>query len=475
MLSACAPVEYQSISTDNSDASVIPAYPLSTSYLGPVLASTPVPSGVSAQQSTLAPSSLPTLSPTASPADQVIANTRIAQFKMVNGNIGWAIYSAWAPYVLPLSGVVLRTVDGAQTWMDVTPPISENKSNIRVASFMDADTAVVISDRSFLPTSSTVDVIPWRTTNAGQTWQKGETIPIYAVDFYPLQLDFIDPEHGWLLCESNSGMNNMRLHLFETRDGGIHWDIVYDSIDHISDTDTLWIKGYYPYSEHITFASETAGFFSDGMLFGSQDGGKSWVFRPLSPPADLLDIDCQGGNCEYLATVSSPQFTSAQDGVLIRRVYSNSDLVLDVFIYYPNTLNRLPLPIAQYLYYTDDSGQTWAPKASPVMIGTVCFIDPDTGWLLGKNDPDPAAPTQLYQTTNAGEIWNQISSVSPLPLGSELQFVDEHTGFAFYPWSATDFYKDFDNRVVEASQNSYLYSTNDGGRSWIKIDPRLSP
>ena len=305
--------------------------------------------------------------------------------------------------------------------------------------------------------------------NGGQTWQRGETIQIDQVSaFYPSQLYFIDQKRGWMLCESDSGMHNMRVHFFSTRDGGSHWNLVYDTIEHLSGSGTLWIKGYYPYQEHFAFSTDTTGFFSDGKLFDSLDGGKSWVSRSINPPGDIPDIDCQSGYCKYLDTISGPAFTSEQDGVFIRRVYVNSDNVMDVFIYYPNTLNRLPLPVFQYLYFTHDSGRSWVPYLSPVKIGTVTFLNSKIGWLLGKNDSDSSTHTILYKTADAGDTWAQISADVPLPLGTQFQFVDEQIGFAFYPFSVKDYYQDFDMRVNEVVQKDFLFYTHDGGRTWEK-------
>jgi photosystem II stability/assembly factor-like uncharacterized protein len=469
-LTACAPVEPQQTPV-RSTSSLQPytAYPPSTSYPEPVQPSMMASPIETLQQGTPIPSPPPSVLPL--PGEQISPDWQVTQLKMFDVNSGWAVYSA--PFIHPENSKILRTTDGIQTWIDVTPPISENGSNIRAAFFVDANTAVAVSSRSSLPESPTVEVVPWRTTDGGQTWQTGETLPIeQASEFYPGQLYFIDPEHGWMLGESDSGMGNMRVHLFETQDGGMNWEMVYDSANHLSDPDTLWIKGYYPFPKHFTFTSKSVGFFSGGRLFSSQDGGRSWAFRQLDPPGDIPDIDCQGGNCKYLDTVSEPRFTSAQDGVLTRRAYLNSDVVMDVFVYYPNTLNRLPLPTAQYLYFTHDGGQSWVPKPSPVKIGTVYFWNVQTGWLLGKSDPDPATATQLYQTIDGGETWTQVLADSSLPLGSELQFVDDQTGYAFYPSTVLDYYKDFDERVNQAP---LLFSTHDGGRSWVKVEPQIAP
>jgi photosystem II stability/assembly factor-like uncharacterized protein len=126
-------------------------------------------------------------------------------------------------------------------------------------------------------------------------------------------------------------------------------------------------------------------------------------------------------------------------------------------------------------WWTADGGQTWVPRPSPVKIGTVAFLDAQRGWLLGKSDPDPETTTQLYQTTDGGVNWSQVATDSPLPLGSELQFVDDLNGFAFYPYSASYDYRGLDARAPTSDQNSPLHKTIDGGRSWEKIELHIAP
>lgn len=471
-LAACAPVKSTPM-TDGPSPAVSPTqvYPLSTSSSEPIKTPTTVPSSTPIKQNTPLPPA--TLTPLPAPSGQPLAEMQISYLKMFDANTGWAIYSP--PFIRPENSQVLRTTNGIQTWNDITPPISENTSVIRTAYFIDANTAIVVSTHSHLPQSTATDVFFWHTVNGGQTWQLGETLTTEIPDFYPDKLAFIDQQQGWMLGESDSGMSNMSVYFFATQDGGIHWEKVYDSNEHLSDIDTLWIKGFYPYSEHLTFVSGNDGFFSDGRLFASQDGGTSWTFRSLNPPDDLPDLECKTSNCKYLDTASAPRYTSPQDGVLIRRVYLNSETTMDVFVYYPNTKNRLPLPVGQYLYYTHDGGQTWIPKSSPALIGTVYFSDARLGWMLGKNESDPQAPTILYQTTDGGDAWFQITADCPLPLGSAIQFIDEQTGFAFSPFSTSDFYLDFNARLITGRQSSLLFVTNDGGYSWEKIEPQVIP
>jgi photosystem II stability/assembly factor-like uncharacterized protein len=468
-LSACVPGE---LGQNASPSPLLSTLPPDTAYPSPVLPRTVAPSNPPTSQQPLAPSLTPSRLP--SPTLTTTPILRVSQLRMFDASSGWAGYSE--PYFPPKPNKILRTMDGIRTWMDVTPPISEQNTDIGAVFFLDADRAIVVSRRSYLPESTLVEVTPWLTSDGGQTWQAGETFQLdRAAFFYPIQLSFLDPDHGWMLGESDGAMGRLELHFFETQDGGLHWEMVYDSADHIADPYTLWIRGYYPFSEHFVFPSKGVGFFSSGKLVRSQDGGKSWKLQTLEPPPDLADIDCTETHCTHLDVVSAPQFSSPQDGVLVRRTYLNSEIVMDVFVYYPNTLNRLPMPSAQYLYFTHDGGRTWVPRPAPVLLGTTYFLDADTGWLLGKSDPDPAEPAQLYQTTDGGKTWTQISADPLLPLGSEMQFVDPQTGFAFFPSALDDFYQDFDARVQTADQKSTLFYTGDGGRSWTEVAPVITP
>ena len=142
---------------------------------------------------------------------------------------------------------------------------------------------------------------------------------------------------------------------------------------------------------------------------------------------------------------------------------------------YPHPSSRMPLPFAQYIYTTNDGGGTWTPKASPVKIGTIFFLDAKLGWMLGKSDPDPTQKSILFRTIDGGNTWMQISSDSPVPLGSTLQFIDDMTGFAYSSFITADFYVDFDNRLDSNNSGAAIFTTADGGRSWTEIQPIINP
>jgi photosystem II stability/assembly factor-like uncharacterized protein len=464
VLSACAPIESQQTTQ-----------PPRTSAESNRSQSEPVQPAMTVALTKTTPKTTTAISPTQTssitPEGQAATNIQITQVRVFDANSGWALCS---DPVNPSKNVkVLRTSIGMETWHDVTPPVLRDDQNIQAAFFADASTAIAVSSRTSLSEPQAVEIITWRTIDGGQTWQHGELVLIErSPDFSPRQLFFIDSEHGWMLGESDAGMGNKRVQLFKTHDGSMHWEDIYDSDDHLSDTYTLWIKGYYPFLERIAFTSEVAGFFSDGKLYGSQDRGASWTPQPIDPPAELTDLGCPDAVCDYLDIISTPRFLSPQSAALVRRVYMKTDLTLDVLVSYPNTLSRLPLPQAQYLYFTQDGGRTWASKPLPVKIGTVNFLDEQTGWLLGKSDPDPEMLPQLYHTKDSGGTWTQITADCSLPLGSEIRFFNERDGFAYFLSEAIDFYKDFDQRI---GLTTGLYVTKDGGVSWVMVQPQITP
>jgi photosystem II stability/assembly factor-like uncharacterized protein len=469
-LSACVPGE---LGQNASPSPLLSTLPPDTAYPSPVLPRTVAPSNPPTSQQPLAPSLTPSRLP--SPTLTTTPILRVSQLRMFDASSGWAGYSE--PYFPPKPNKILRTMDGIRTWMDVTPPISEQNTDIGAVFFLDADRAIVVSRRSYLPESTLVEVTPWLTSDGGQTWQAGETFQLdRAAFFYPIQLSFLDPDQGWMLGESDGGMGNTLVYFFETRDGGLHWEMVYDTADHLSDSHDIWMNGIYPYPNHFTFVSKTGGFFSDGRLYSSQDGGRYWKLQPLEPPAELPELNCKGIDCKYvLDLVSAPRFSSQQDGVLVRRVYLNSKVVRDFVESYQGIPKPWPFPAVQYIYFTHDGGRTWVPRSAPVVLGTTYFLDAEAGWLLGKSEPDPAAQAQLYQTTDGGKTWTQVSAECPLSLGSEMQFVDPQTGFAFFPSALADFYRDFDARIQAAEKESTLFYTEDGGRSWTEVAPGIDP
>jgi photosystem II stability/assembly factor-like uncharacterized protein len=446
------------LATSPSIATSYPANSTPTILLPTSTAASPSPS--------LAPSPLPTISPTVFGSSDLV----ITQLQMFGGKTGWALHEK-SISAYSWDAKILWTMDSGKTWKNVSPPTPTGYSNVPSVSFVDADIAIAVYSKSFMPKSLNTEITIRRTTDSGQTWQTGDTIPLNHPPLMRIrQIMMVDSQNGWMLGEGGAAMGKSSITLFATQDGGYHWEVVYDSDTNFqangNDLHTLWGYSNYPYGEQaFTFTTLTRGFYSNGDLFVSQDGGKSWQVQPLPSPIDWPDLDAKASKNALWPTTSQPKFVSAQDGVLLRRVYSRDQVTIPPGSY-------AGLPKGQYLYFTHDGGQTWSPDPSPVKIGTVYFHNPQTGWFLGKDDADPSTSTQLYQTIDGGKTWAQIAADCLLPLGSVMQFVDEKTGFAFTPaWTGAS-YGELDRRSGTVSN---LFTTTDGGQTWEQVTPQLTP
>jgi len=118
-----------------------------------------------------------------------------------------------------------------------------------------------------------------------------------------------------------------------------------------------------------------------------------------------------------------------------------------------------------HLLWTADSGLTWQ-KISPLTgrndILGVHFINPDQGWLIGRQaSEDGAISLSIYQTNDAGNTWSEnpvsnFSSADAWELESaNFEFLDHEKG-----WIAL--------KLHSGSNFSFgrLLATEDGGRTW---------
>jgi photosystem II stability/assembly factor-like uncharacterized protein len=159
----------------------------------------------------------------------------------------------------------------------------------------------------------------FRTNDGGGTWQRAvvEGTAAYQIGGGPptvrLSLDFVDPQHGWLIVIRRSGnLSDRSLH--ESSDGGMSWTSLPDppnSESTIRFIGTLegWATGGLP----------QIGFPGDDLLYHTTDGGRSWEQRSVSPPTETG----LGSPWEY----HLPVFANALDGVLPVELYKGCDIV----------------------------------------------------------------------------------------------------------------------------------------------------
>ena len=417
----------------------------------------PSETSVTSQNSTptnTAATSSTTVSATITP--EATSTLQIRRLHMIDTKIGWAEDT---------ESRILHTIQGIQAWKNVSPPYPEGEFGT-AAFFFDGDTTFLVTTQ-MIPSSEELkaQIVPWTTTDGGQTWQESETVSFQAHGpFFPTQLYLLSEKHGWLLTQEFMGMGTCGASILETSDGGFHYDLIYQTFTGPSnDPGMLYGTCMLSFGREImSFVSDSTAFASSNyeQLVVSQDGGRTWQPLELEQPSDYPHP------ASPVNVISAPLFSSDRDGVLSVRVYDESQRAEPPYAVFHG------LPQAQYLYYTHDAGQTWFPRPAPAKIGTVSFLNSSIGWFLGRDATTPSGGTQLYVTGDGGESWSPISLDTLLPLGTEIQFIDEKIGFAYNPYTGYDSnpYNELDSR---SGVESYVFVSEDGGRSWLPVEPHL--
>ena len=98
-----------------------------------------------------------------------------------------------------------------------------------------------------------------------------------------------------------------------------------------------------------------------------------------------------------------------------------------------------------FIYSTQDGGIGW--ESSPAPSGRLHLLNPDYGWMLGE---------EIHLTEDGGKTWTKINEVT---WEGQFNFIDKYHGWA----------------VARNDDEIALVKTENGGRSWTIIDPRLVP
>ncbi len=408
-----------------------PALPFVTNT--PTNTQTPIPISSSAAVST---GSTQTSLPPIQPGQPFVLST----MNMLDEHNGWGLES---------TGHLLRTIDGGYSWKDVTPP---------EAGFF--STGDMMHAWAFVKTRGACDVCPggwtmglvtWRTSDGGQTWQRGLFFSPDMLDFRPIAMQFVDDAKGWFLLVEQVGMSGFTFEsLVRTLDGGESWMSVYPLSDGcvsggmiFVDEQEGWIgddcRGLSNTLDGIPVQDFLNG-KATPSLNRTTDGGNTWSSFPVPAPAvfplNFTSLDIDPNTWVYC-------------GIKQMHQISQKTFLLQ---WSCNTAHSITVVEASYAYLTNDGGQTWHSWLS---TGNETFTNPDTGWRLFATVEDQ--PSLLQQTTNGGLTWRTIKEVAWKT--AQFNFVNEQVGWA----------------NVSNNMTSTLVHTVDGGKTWIEIKPAIVP
>lgn len=344
------------------------------------------------------------------------------------GNVGWAD----GPQ---------RTTDGGLHWRDVSPPTPTNRTKGGESNyFLDAIHAwvTVATGAGGLQDATTLVVLS--TADGGQTWTQG-SVPISGALSETARLDFIDPEHGWLITDSGRqtidpksptgiGTQPLTRAVYGSNDGGLTWTHLADATE--ADGSTLGTLALGCATSGLTFTSLNDGWLtwdcSNGIgspgseLAVTHDGGRSW--QPVPLPSFPSGSD-------YFCSAYPPVFTANQGAL-------------------PMNCGGSFLPGFSGVYATSDAGRSWSFRKLPFSSRQLDFADANTGWTFDTTG------VSLYRTTDGGRDWAVVKQFASEYSANDLTFVDPETGFALTARYAPD----------GNSGYSTMWKTTDGGQTW---------
>lgn len=242
------------------------------------------------------------------------------------------------------------------------------------------------------------------TIDGGKSWQiKSQPTKDVLRD-----INFIDDQNGWLLCEVNlydlKTRDEPRTYLMETTDGGETWNrIEVQGID----VNTRLVRAIFSRGRGWLFGEE-------GSVFTTRDAGVTWT-RLSSPTRHLLlggaFVDDYRG---WLVGAGATIIQTADGGEtwhLSRLIDKGRPAVRFGATSFVD--NRVGWTVGSEgsVYRTVNGGRTWEPQASGVTTDLldVKFLNAREGWAVG-------AEGTIIHTSDGGEHWTLERSDTEHPL-----------------------------------------------------------
>lgn len=309
-----------------------------------------------------------------------------------------------------------------------------------------------------------------QTTDGGANWTKQYENP----SIFMSSVAFINENKGWVVGSSK---------IFYTNDGGVTWDYYhmgqfvqftsvfflnnnigwaagsYERVYKTTDGGENWIcveSGGYegPWFENIHFINEQKGIAvghkadtdMTGYIAVSEDGGDTWV--DVSPTGVHNVVKCQlvSENIVYALTSNGRILKSTDAGYNWSIIANFSDFSGDLFFFDENKGYVLT---SWRLFETSDGGNNWRTVNSQYLHSLHAFTCIDSA---------------IYYVGYAGDL---LKSTYP---HTSWQNLSSKTGVHFYKISYKDTLLAFAMGFDRSEARIRLFKTNNGGKSWNKIN-----
>ena len=337
----------------------------------------------------------PLATPTAS-GFQIVPNPTLTRIEMLDPLNGWG----------QAEGMILRTEDGGESWLNVTPPDIISNPAYAASFFLDQTTGWIVLEDVDKPNAGEI----YRTTDGGGLWQ-WRNVPFGRADF-----GFTDSENGYALFSMGSAAGSMGVSIWTTTNGGgdfgrvffhepgFEYTLPFGGVKNgisFRDSEHGWVGGAVPVAGSI-------------WLYRSVDGGLTWAAQ---------DVDLPAGYEDAQTSTFAPIFFDGNLATLPVQLFGEkSGLVF---------------------YRSEDGGETWDATLPVNLLGTFAIASHNEIIVWDGGDT-------LYSSDNGGETWNfHASDWQPAESLIALDFVNINDG-----WALTE---------------TGLFRTQDGGRTWEKL------
>ena len=346
----------------------------------------------------------------------------VTDIHMLDANTGWAIGSLASR----VGDHVLFTIDGGNTWKDVTPPEPSTDQNKSAIGFFQDDKTAWVS--YFIGGGTPVPSQPvvWHTTDGGVTWTASQLLDVTGLSeiYVPTVMQFVG-ESGWILAHLGAGMSHDYVAIYRSTDGGINWTRIIDPYTDggiqgctkngmlFTDATTGWLTG------------DCGGVKAGALLYKSTDAGSTWKEVNLPEPAGYTGIFSNNG--------------PAACGTYNAFFFGNNVGYLSVNCHdYSGTQTY-----SYFIYTTTDGGSTWTSASYPGQ--GLFFVDKNNGWALAST---------IMRTIDGGKTWTAISEVTWTP---QFDFIDANTGWV----------------VAQSDTEVALVKSDNGGARWSILVPTV--
>ena len=183
----------------------------------------------------------------------------------LDANHGWAVGYTFEDG----DGRVLRTTDGGANWQEARGMLDGVVDNrFRSVAFRDQNTGFAVSPSHL-----------WKSVDGGASWSKEQDLESTTFDIQFLE----DGLHGWIVGHAFAGD---QFFVFRTTDGGSNWTQTSDTVPHGDGSRTL---------RRVHFHDSTHGWAvgADGVLMHSSDGGVTWSRQESGVDVDLWGIHAE--------------------------------------------------------------------------------------------------------------------------------------------------------------------------------------